>query len=295
MVNPNVNISQFAAAGEKAVEKEFFSIYTKDYWTVKDFGSLFRIKPSDGKSEDYGFGGPMPTPVKVSSISDYPRFGFDDEKYTLTNENYGFIVEVDENVMDDDRAGYVRDRAQSAAIGFDIWIGEQFADLVVNGTSTTCHDGQYYFDTDHASSQSNADQNKEVSVTNIDDAVTNILSVVNAMCKFKDKNGKYLNKYPTHVVAGTGDTADAWEMVLNTPLWPGTANNTGNPFYNISSATAWYMFDASGWKPFIYQERTALKIYTTIPDGNLAQFVWRLKKRCAFGYGPWWTGIKGDA
>ena len=85
MAGPNTSILQFAAAGEKAIEKEFFAIYTKDYFTTKDYGELLRVKPSDGLSESYGFGGAMPTPVRVDNISDYPRFGFDDEKYTLTN------------------------------------------------------------------------------------------------------------------------------------------------------------------------------------------------------------------
>merc|ERR1711939_429379 len=70
-------------------------------------------------------------------------------KYTLQNEPYEATVEVHKHQIADDQIGFIGPQAQGAGFSAKQWPDELVFDAVNKGAETICHDGQYFFDTDH--------------------------------------------------------------------------------------------------------------------------------------------------
>jgi phage major head subunit gpT-like protein len=278
MVNyggPNVATSEYTRVLEVACKEEFFQLYESAMWKDAAYKTLCENTSSDGDTEYYGFGGALPFPTRIDNET-RNHYGFDDESYTLQNYTYGVAIDIHRKIMEDDRHGFVKQKFAAAAMAHQLYMEENFVAMVELGTSTACHDGQYYFDTDHTSSQDNDDQNVAVITSDIASSMTNALAVTQTMKDFNDPNGKPLNINPTHVFTGNGDTSVAWDMIINT-------------------GTAWYLFDLSKpYKPFIFQTRYGLEVKTEPPDAKCDNFVTSTYERYRYGYGPWYLSIIGN-
>src|SRR6478735_609689 len=66
-------------------------------------------------------------------------------KYTIVNDDWEATVEVSRNDIDDDNLGIYGPQAQSAAMSAKQLPDEIVFELVNNGFSATCYDGQYFF------------------------------------------------------------------------------------------------------------------------------------------------------
>ncbi len=302
MAGPNMSVEDFAAFMDKSIKGEFAQVWEADYWKGDGYQALVKVSDSNGDAETYGFGGASPLPDRVDN-NRFEEYGFDDESYSLTNRKYGKKLVIEEDVWADDRHNYLRDKANSAARGFGILLPKQAAEHVVAGISTLCHDGQFFFDTDHVGTQSNDDQNQLVSTASMNTAVTAISTVDNAMAAFVDENGTFLDMSIDTVMCGPGVCADAFERVIAAPQLPGTANNDGNKYYQklrliinpyITSTSAWYAFDTKNFKPLLFQDRSGLVTHQSTPDADSPFFKNRYYMRYRWGYGPWYTGIVGD-
>jgi phage major head subunit gpT-like protein len=306
VAGPNLSPSDFARVLEVACKEEFFRIYEDSYYKDAAWKDAVMVTSSDGETEYYGFGGRLPVPGRIDEDARI-HYGLDDESYSLTNYTYGLAIDIHRKMVEDDRHNYIRQKFQSAAIGHQIKLQENWGSLINGGTAATCHDGQYFFDEDHPGSadQSNDDQNKPVGTADLATALSNAIDVLKVMRAFTDPKGSPLDIRPTHVVTGAGDTGVAWEMLVNTPGAAGTANAGYNPFYEklkliqtpyISSATAWYFLDlGKPVKPFIFQKRIDLEVNVFEPDQHTDNYVTKTYERYRFGYGPWYLAILGDA
>lgn len=302
---PNLATSDYSRVLEVACKEEFFQIYESSLWKDAAYKALCQNTSSDGDTEYYGFGGTLPIPERIDD-DDRIHYGFDDESYTLANYTYGLAIDIHRKVIEDDRHGFVKQKFQAGAVGHQIKLEKNFVDLVEGGTAATCHDAQFFFDTDHPGSanQSNDDQNVTVITSDIAGSMTNALAVAQTMKAFTDPNGVPLNINPTHVFTGNGDTGVAWDMIINTPGAAGTANAGYNPFYkklthitsaHIGTGTAWYYFDLSKpFKPFIFQNRLALEVNTYAPDQHTDNYITKTYERYRYGYGPWYLAIIGN-
>lgn len=114
-----------------------------------DYTKVATIVNSTSKSETYGWLGKFPKMrewVGDRVIKDMEAFG-----YTIVNKDFEATVGVDRNDIEDDNLGVYAplfaEMGHSAA--------QQPDDLVFSllkaGGTTTCYDGQYFFDTDHPS------------------------------------------------------------------------------------------------------------------------------------------------
>uniref|UniRef100_A0A6M3XVL1 Putative capsid protein n=1 Tax=viral metagenome TaxID=1070528 RepID=A0A6M3XVL1_9ZZZZ len=307
MVNysgPNLSTADYSRVLEVACKEEFFKIYENAYWKEAAYKTLCTTTSSDGDTEYYGFGGALPLPGRIDNDSRI-HYGFDDESYTLQNYTYGLSIDIHRKVIEDDRHGFVRGKFAEAAVGHAIILESNFMDTVEAGTSATCHDSQYFFDSDHTSSQDNTDQNQAVATADMATTMTSALAVAQTMKAFADPNGVPLNIAPTHVLTGNGDTSVAWDMLVSTPGAVGTANAGYNPFYNritvvksahAATTTEWFYLDLSKpYKPFIFQSRYGLEIKTNPPDAKSDNYVTSTYERYRYGYGPWYLAIIGDA
>jgi hypothetical protein len=190
MAGPNLSPSDFARVLEVACKEEFFRIYEDSYYQDASWKDAVMVTSSDGETEYYGFGGRLPVPGRIDEDARI-HYGLDDESYSLTNYTYGLAIDIHRKIVEDDRHNYIRQKFQSAAIGHQIKLQENWASLVTGGTAATCHDGQYFFDTDHAgsSNQSNDDQNKAVGTADLATSLSNAIDVLKIMRAFTDPKG----------------------------------------------------------------------------------------------------------
>lgn len=103
--------------------------------------------PSETREESYDWLGDLPMMREWLGdrlVKDLSAF-----HYSIVNKDFEATIEVDRNDIEDDRIGIHRPRIQQLADSAlrhpDLLV---FA-LLKAGFTTTCYDGQYFFDTDH--------------------------------------------------------------------------------------------------------------------------------------------------
>lgn len=221
-------------------------------------------------------------------------------KYTIVNDDWEATIEVDRNHIEDDNLGIYGPQAQGAALSAKQLPDEIVFDLVNNGFTATCFDGQYFFDTDHdVAGSSVANKGTAVlSVATLALAQAGYGAARTAMRKFKDEDGRPLNIQPTVLLVPPAleDTAralltvDRLEDGKPNP-YKGTAELVVDA--RLTSDTAWFLLDTSKpIKPFIYQERKKpVFVQQTDPQADgvfmRKKFLFGAEARAAGGYGLW--------
>ena len=119
--------------------------------------------PSTNKSNTYGWLGKMPNMRKWVG----PRVvhGLAEHSYTIVNEDYEVTVGVDRNDILDDNLGIYTPMFQELGDGVAAKPDMMVFEALKNGFTTTCYDGQNFFDTDHPVLDENGD---EISFANTD-------------------------------------------------------------------------------------------------------------------------------
>ena len=105
------------------------------------------LVPSTGKSNDYAWLSNFPRMKKwidEKSIKALSAF-----KYSIVNDDWEATVEVDRNDIEDDLLGIYKPQAEMAGFSAKQLPDEIVFDLLNNGFTAPCYDGQYFFDTDH--------------------------------------------------------------------------------------------------------------------------------------------------
>ncbi len=138
-------INQAALSG---ICKSFSTIFNEAFAGAKTLWDIVAMEaPSTGRSVDYKWLGAFP--MMREWLGDRVFSDLDAFHYELVNKDYEATVEVDRNDIEDDQIGVYRPMIQglgaAAAQHPDILV---FA-LLAAGFSTTCFDGQYFFDSDH--------------------------------------------------------------------------------------------------------------------------------------------------
>ncbi|WP_217995105.1 Mu-like prophage major head subunit gpT family protein [Methylogaea oryzae] len=133
--------------------------------------------------------------------------------YTIVNDDWEATVEVNRNDMEDDNLGIYGPQAQMAGFSAAQLPDEIVFDLVNNGFTSPCFDGQYFFDTDHlVAGASVANKGtKALSAATLAAAQASYGAYRTAMKKFKDDEGRPLNITPNILLVPPAleDTANA--------------------------------------------------------------------------------------
>ncbi len=129
MAGPNLSPSDFARVLEVACKEEFFRIYEDSYYQDAAWKDAVMTTSSDGETEYYGFGGRLPVPGRIDEDARI-HYGLDDESYSLTNYTYGLAIDIHRKIVEDDRHNYIRQKFQSAAIGHQIKLQDNWATLL---------------------------------------------------------------------------------------------------------------------------------------------------------------------
>ncbi len=154
-------MSDLALLSSRAIRGFYFAALEVDmggFW-LDDVSNLYG---SDQASETYNWLGQ--TPAMREWLAGRQAKGFTGQGVTILNKHYEATLEIAIKDMRRDKTGQIRARmAELAQRGQTHW-ASLVSTLIVNGDTTTCYDGEYFFDTDHHEGDSGNQSNK-ISVT----------------------------------------------------------------------------------------------------------------------------------
>ncbi|WBL75603.1 Mu-like prophage major head subunit gpT family protein [Bradyrhizobium xenonodulans] len=113
---------------------------------------------SDQSSETYNFLGQ--TPMMREWIGQRQAKGFTGNGLTIINKHYEATLEIQKKDARRDKTGQIRARIDEFADRSQTHWASLTSTLIVNGVSSLCYDGQYFYDTDHVEGDSGVQSNK---------------------------------------------------------------------------------------------------------------------------------------
>jgi phage major head subunit gpT-like protein len=161
---------------------------------------------SDQASEIYNWIGQ--TPMMREWIGGRQAKGFTGQGITIINKHYEATLELQKKDLRRDKTGQIRARlSEFSERGNTHWASLTSA-LIVNGATTVCYDGQYFFDTDHSEGDSGAQSNKidvdistlpavihgSVTAPSVEEMQQTILAGIVKILSFKDDKGEPMNE-----------------------------------------------------------------------------------------------------
>jgi len=235
---------------------------------------------SDQGSEEYAWLG-MP-PALREWVGGRQAKGFSQNGIVIANKHFEATLEIALKDLRRDKTGQLRARIAEFAQRGQAHFASLLSTLIVNGASTTCYDGQYFFDTDHAEGKSGtlsnsittdisalpAEAHGAVTAPSKEEMLQAIIASVSQMLTFKDDQGEPIN-----------ETASAFHVMVPVSLQSAAqsalsrANVAGPGMVNIDGYTIGLSVNprltANGWtdkfvtcrtdgsiKPLIRQEET---------------------------------------
>jgi hypothetical protein len=185
---------------------------------------------SDQDSEKYAWLGMVP---QLSEKRGEKKFSqLRDTEWTVDNVEYQGGISFPEKHILYDKTGQVQVRVNElSARTVAHWVSI-IAPLIINGESTACYDGQYFFDTDHSEGDSGS-QSNDISATassatapTATEMIDAILKGVQTMLGFKDDKGEYVNENMTEflVLVGTPFLSPGLQALSQTRVSNGSTN-----------------------------------------------------------------------
>lgn len=287
------------------------------FWTLKTtFNNAFDAAPSTW--EEIAMMVPSTSRENIYAWLDrFPRMkkwiGEKDVKalaahgYTVVNDDFEATVEVDRNDIEDDNLGIYAPQAQSAGYSAKQLPDEIIYDLVNNGFTNLCYDGQSFFSQAHivrGQAVSNL-SHLPLTIAGQSAAMKTYGTVRTAMRKITDEEGRPLGVTPNVLLVPPAleDVANA--LQTNDRLNDGMPNpykNTAKVVCDarLMSDTSWFLLDTTKpVRPFVYQQRKApVFVQQTDPEAEdvfmRKKFKFGAEARAAGGYGFWQLAYGSD-
>jgi len=169
-------------------------------------GSLSMEFGSNQASEDYPWLGMAP--VMREWKGGRHAKGFRENKVTIDNVEFEATLEVLKSELRRDKTGQILVRIQELAERTASHWAKLLSTAIINGESTTCYDGQYFFDTDHSEGDSGtqdndltsdisalpANQHGTTTSPSPEEMELSILAGIQAILGFKDDQGEPMNE-----------------------------------------------------------------------------------------------------
>lgn len=181
----------------RAIIGEFYARLDQDLGNTWIPG-VSREFSSNQESETYKWLGMAPA-MREWIGGRQPR-GFRANGITIENKRYEATLEVTMDEIRRDKTGQVMARVQELAERTNAHWASLLTSLIVAGESTACYDGQFFFDTDHAESDSGSQSNditNDITTTTAPTASemqNSILLATQAILGFKDDTGEPMNE-----------------------------------------------------------------------------------------------------
>jgi phage major head subunit gpT-like protein len=262
---------------------------------------------STGADEKYAWLGGLPSVREWLGDRVFNELRASD--FVLSNKLWEDSILVPKTNIDDDRMGLYdamfENLGQRAALHPD----KLLMQAIVAGESTACHDGQFFFDTDHSWGDSGTQDNDLTGAAATGTQPTEaefkaaFEACVAAMLGFKDDRGEPLNQ-PTvgqvndlmvlvpvayYAVAIKAITAAIIGNNSNVQVW--TPRIVASPF--LTSGAKFYTFyTGSPLKPFVFQAREPLSRQKKGHDDIETKDVkFMTQARYNVGYLAWWNAV----
>lgn len=163
---------------------------------------------SDQDSEEYGWLGMVPTMSQKLGEKKFSQIR--DTEWAVRNIEYQGGIKLPKKHILYDKTGQIQVRIDELADRTSTHWWSLISQLIIDGESAACYDGQYFFDTDHSEGNSGTQSNditSDVTTTTNPTAtemIDAILSGVEAIIGFKDDQGEYVNENLNEYVIVTG-------------------------------------------------------------------------------------------
>ena len=252
---------------------------------------------SDQDSEDYAWLGMVPQMGEKKGEKQFSQLR--DTEWTIKNIEYqGGIVIPKKHILYD-KTTQVQTRVNELADRTTTHWWSLVAPLIVNGESTVCYDGQFFFDTDHVEGDSGSQSNDitfNVATTTEptpSEMIDAIFSGVESMVSLKDDRGEYVNEGMDEflIMTGMGFLSNGLKALSQTNISGGDTNilieqDSFRFRVQASPRLGWTdkfaIFSTQGTqKPIMRQQRrpnNAAPGYTV--DGMLMETLWLESEHC---------------
>jgi phage major head subunit gpT-like protein len=161
---------------------------------------------SDQASETYNFLGQ--SPAMREWLGSRQAKGFSGQGVTVINKHYEGTIEVQKKDARRDKTGQIRARVDEFADRGQTHWASLLSTLLLNGPSTACYDGQFFFDTDHSEGDSGTQDNDitvdisalpaavhgVVTAPSVEEMQQSILKGIAQILSFKDNQGEPMNE-----------------------------------------------------------------------------------------------------
>jgi len=263
-----INVSTPATVPVDIFLKGLNTIFMQSFIETKtDWERLASKVPSNSATEKYPWLGAVPG-VRKKKGEIVPR-GLGKYNYAIDNEEWESSMEIPIRDIRRDKYGQINIRVNELGIVAKQHIDELIFDLMENGDSRLCYDGQYFFDTDHQERDSGVQSNKGTE----EFGIKSLSNARIAGMRFKNDQGKPMRlvfdllvgpperedemleavKASTLLIAGTAE-----RLIPNFNVHQGRFDVLTTPL--LSNTKRWYLFCTKrAIKPFIYQEEEAMK------------------------------------
>lgn len=303
--------------GSRAIIGEFYARLEQNVgaeWV--DLISMFM--PSDMESEEYKWLGM--SPAMRQWIGGRQPKGFRENGIIIKNLPFEATLEVLTDELRRDKTGQILTRVREMADRANAHWASLLSTLLLNGPSTVCYDGQYFFDTDHSEGDSGTQDNDisidisglpcevhgSITVPSTEEMQLCILLAINAIIGFKDDQGEPMNENAKDFLVKVAPSlwAPAVAACRNLQLATGVTSvlqATGfnvKPVANVRLAawtSSFAVFRTDGnVKPLIRQEEVGIQV-DAIAEGSELEFterkhnygIWASRN---VGYGYWQHG-----
>lgn len=161
---------------------------------------------SDQASEEYTWLGA--SPAMQEWIGQRQAKGLPEYSFEIKNKHYEATIEVPIRWMNRDKFGMIEARVSEMAQRANAHWAKLLSTLIINGESTACYDGQYFFDTDHSEGSSGTQSNDisvdvsavpvevhgTTTIPSVEEMQIAIFESIQQMVTFKDDQGEPINE-----------------------------------------------------------------------------------------------------
>lgn len=291
--------------------------HTLDTTPIGDWPKITTVVQSDKDHEIYAEFGNIPAMREFIDERSVQGFG-SKWKYEIWNKKYELTLGVRRDELEDELYGVIRMRIGDMAKMYRYSLDEMtFANIAAGAAATSlAWDGSPFFSTTHnldgATNQSNDFH------TNGAFSKNNLITILNAMRRYKNDKGKLMKIEPDTIICGpelfwtVAETLHTSSYVV-TGL-ASTSSGSVGANYNVLSGVglnvistplitdtaAFYVADTKrSLRPIILQERTPLEFTAQDQPNNEDAFMrdmykWGLRVRFGLGYGDWFACAAGN-
>lgn len=167
--------------------------------------------------------------------------GLSENSFAITNKHYEATLDILKRNLMRDKTGQAMIRIQELADRSNSHWASLLSSLIAAGSSTTCYDGQYFFDTDHSEGSSGTQSNSisidisglpssvhgSTTAPSVEELQLSIMLAIQAIAGFKDDQGEPMN-----------EAARSFLVMVPTTMWLTALNAVATPLQVHASQTA---------------------------------------------------------